>query len=839
MRGSLTLVLGALALSSGCFKTQAQPDLAGQDLRLTVLHTSDLHSRLLPYFQTAGLIDRGLGLCGELQPFGGAARLAHLVKRERAKGERVMHLDSGDCFQGAPIFNQFNGEAEVKVMSALRPDGVVVGNHEFDLGARNLAFQYGRFGDGAYPLLAANYIFSEPEDPFGHTLGALVKPYTLIDLEGLKVAIIGMGNTSSMTSLQNGGNSSGITPMEPVEALRSWVTALSPHVDLVLVVSHMGLTSRSEPNLAEDTEMITGYSRTVDEDALPACNYPDPQDCWQVLERTDDGQVRVWVPGVRGIDAIFGGHLHIVLNPPKVLFDPAGRPVLLVHSGAFAKFFGRADLVVRVPKRGEPAPWGAEIVSHTYEVFPITNRVPKKAAASVVACPEDGRPTTEVEEGLDEVGPGTPCQPPFGAAEQLRICKRADRCRQIGDACTDDCRRARRECQSVPAPIDGQMLEMLDPYVIELYQSVDLNRAFSYATEEINRFGTSGEDSPLGNLVADSMRLRNRVEAQFAMTNTLGIRTDMEGGLVSIEQMFNIFPFENTLTTIFLSGVEVQELFDYVTERSSERGCQTQAQISGIEFTMNCAQALRNLDAPACTVSADCTDTEWAKLGADKPVSCRIGHCYKSPADDIRIQGEPLNPTESYKAAVNDFIGRGGSGFEVLRRNTTKVNTGLSLRDALIDYMRAPPARTGGGPGRICGSPFLVEPVPAPTRPLRVFDKAQSADIDCDSRPAGCGGNGGRFVSCQETETQFRFFCIPNDFGTEEVLEDVAPLFERLTLPEGRGSPCEQRLDRECQGQLHCVESTNDDGSVEGRFYCMVPLCVDPPRTGRIRRIVQ
>ena len=836
-----TCLIAAVLTATGCLKTQEQPDLAGQDVRLTVLHTSDLHSRLLPYFQLPGLIDRGLGLCAELQPFGGAARLNYLVKRERAKGGRVMHLDSGDCFQGAPIFNLFRGEVEMKVMAALRPDGVVVGNHEFDLGARNLAFQYGRFGAGAYPLLAANYIFGDPGDPSGNELGALIKPYQILNLQGLKVAVIGMGNTSSMTSIRHGGNSSGIIPLEPVEALRAQVHQLHDEVDLVVVVSHMGLTSRAEPNLAEDTEVITGYDRIVDKDAVLPCGYDDPKDCWEVLEELPNGEVRVHVPGVRGVDAIFGGHLHIVLNPPTSLTDPEGRSVLLVHSGAFAKFFGRADLVVRVPKRGENARWGAEIVSHDYSLFPITNRVPKADPFEIVECPDEaGTPTFKVEKAADNVTPLTQCLPVFAAEDELRLCGIADRCRQVGDACTDECRQARRDCGSVPAPQDGEMLELLDPYVIELYQDQDLNRGFTYATDRIERFGMAGEDSPLGNLVADSMRLRNRVEAQFAMTNTLGIRTNMERGVVTIEEMFNIFPFENSLTTMFLSGVEVQELFDYVTERSSERGCQSQAQVSGISFTMNCAQALRNLEAPECKVSSECTDKPWSALGTEKSVRCQGGHCFKSPADNIFIQGELVNPTESYKVAVNDFIGRGGSGFEVLRRNTTKFDTGLSLRDALIDYMKAPPARTGGGPGRTCGSPFMIDPIPAPARPFITIDKAMDKTASCDQLPAGCTERSGRLLECKDTETSVQFFCIPNDFDTCEEVTAVAEPFASVTAAAGTENVCATtRFDRECAGQLHCCEVVQADGAIKADFYCMVPLCVDPPVTGRIKRVVQ
>jgi hypothetical protein len=48
----------------------------------------------------------------------------------------------------------------------------------------------------------------------------------------------------------------------------------------------------------------------------------------------------------------------------------------------------------------------------------------------------------------------------------------------------------------------------------------------------------------------------------------------------------------------------------------------------------------------------------------------------------------PLDCFASYKVAVNDFISVGGSGFVVLKRNTTRFNTGISLRDALADYIR-------------------------------------------------------------------------------------------------------------------------------------------------------
>src|SRR4051794_10755438 len=110
------LGLGALTGSQpGCSSAEATgPCPPGQtcDVGLTILHTADIHSRLFPYEQVITQVDATLGL-GELNQvadIGGVARVAYVINRERARSGRVIHLDSGDCFQGAPIFNYFRGE---------------------------------------------------------------------------------------------------------------------------------------------------------------------------------------------------------------------------------------------------------------------------------------------------------------------------------------------------------------------------------------------------------------------------------------------------------------------------------------------------------------------------------------------------------------------------------------------------------------------------------------------------------------------------------------------------------------------------------------------------------
>jgi hypothetical protein len=162
--------------------------------------------------------------------------------------------------------------------------------------------------------------------------------------------------------------------------------------------------------------------------------------------------------------------------------------------------------------------------------------------------------------------------------------------------------------------------------------------------------------------------------------------------------MFNVFPFENTINIMFVSGREMQELFDFSTEKSSDRGCVSQSQVSGARFTMDCAQAQLNRIRLPCDPAGKAEECAFAgddRTGGRFPWQCVPdtsitlgGRCYAHPATNITISGKPLQENESYRIAVNDYIARGGSGFLVLKRNTTRIETGIPLRDSLIGYMQ-------------------------------------------------------------------------------------------------------------------------------------------------------
>ncbi|MCP4807277.1 MAG: bifunctional metallophosphatase/5'-nucleotidase [Proteobacteria bacterium] len=524
MRALSVLVVGtATALLTACDQFVPMPNstdipaLAGQDVRLTIMHTSDIHSRLLPYTFDPSFTDNGLGLADGSTNYGGLARMAHVIKRERADAGRSLHLDSGDCFQGAVIFNEFQGEAEVRGMTATGLDAAVIANHEFDSGAHNLYAQMSAYG--GYSLLAANYDFETSTEPWASQLESISLPSQLFELDGLRVGVIGLANLSSLNSIHDEDNSLGITVRDEYEVIPQEAGLLRAQgADIVIAVSHMGLD--------DDLELAA----ELDE-----------------------------------LDLIIGGHHHVAIDPPLVVTNRhTGKRVPVVHSGAFAKFVGRLDIVVR----------DGEIMSHDYTLFPISS---------------------------DTV-----------------------------------------------AQEDAEVANILEEYQEALDQKYRLDQVIGTAEGNLTRYGSLGGDSMLGNCAAESMRAYPGVETEIALTNTLGIRADIGEGEITVDELFNSMPFDNTITTMFLSGREVQELLDYVAYRSSERGCNSQAQVAGIRFTMNCADRI---------------------------------------AEDILINGVPLNLDGTYELATNNYIAHGGSGFSMLERNTTQFDTGVSIRDVVRAYI--------------------------------------------------------------------------------------------------------------------------------------------------------
>jgi len=208
------------ALFWGCAGAAA-PDSPQRPL--TILHTNDLHARLLP----------------DGEGRGGFAELAAVFRQQCADAEACLVLDAGDMVQGSPVSTLFEGVPVYEVASRMGFDASTLGNHEFDYGWAKIA----QFADAAnFPILNANMTH-----PAGGRLGD--GPTTVLTTaNGIRVGIVGVV-TESLPYLVAPGAPGDWRALPVRETVASIVPALRSRSDIVVVLGH--LTDEEEAGLLD------------------------------------------------------------------------------------------------------------------------------------------------------------------------------------------------------------------------------------------------------------------------------------------------------------------------------------------------------------------------------------------------------------------------------------------------------------------------------------------------------------------------------------------------------------------------------------------------------------
>lgn len=275
--------LGAGALTLGLFPQKLFA--SGELLKLTIVHTNDMHCHIDPFPDSDA----------EYPGRGGLIRLASLVEKCRAENPNLLLLDAGDMFQGTPYFNYFKGDMIMKLMSKMGYDAGTLGNHEFDNGLEGIlsALKYASF-----PLISSNYDFSDT------ILAGHIKSHLILKKGGIKIGIYGLGiELYGLVTRQNYAGTRYLNPL--VTALKMEYLLKKEHAcDLVICLSHLGLSYEN--------------GKISDKALAPQTKYTD---------------------------LIIGGHTHTLLEKPLVLKNAKGKPILVNQAGWAALAAGKIEFV--------------------------------------------------------------------------------------------------------------------------------------------------------------------------------------------------------------------------------------------------------------------------------------------------------------------------------------------------------------------------------------------------------------------------------------------------------------------------------------------------------------
>jgi 5'-nucleotidase len=264
-------------------------------VKLTILHTNDVHSRIDPFPKNDP----------KYPGMAGVARRAALIKKIRSTEANVLLLDAGDIWQGTPYFNLYGGELEFKLMTEMGYDAATIGNHDFDNGIESLSKQLVHAG---FPFINLNYDFTDTP------LEGKILPHKIFQRGGLRVGVIGVGiELKGLVNDKLYGNTQYSNPLQKADDTASLLKK-SLKCDLVICLSHLGY------------------------------KYSDKKISDEVLARESSY-----------IDLIIGGHTHTFLDEPVRYKNKSNKEVLVAQVGWAGIRLGRVDYYFDVRSRKKEA----------------------------------------------------------------------------------------------------------------------------------------------------------------------------------------------------------------------------------------------------------------------------------------------------------------------------------------------------------------------------------------------------------------------------------------------------------------------------------------------------
>jgi sulfur-oxidizing protein SoxB len=319
---------------------------------VSLLHMTDCHAQLLPVHFREPSVNLGVGpMKGQLPhlvgehllrvakvppgtPFahaltyldfdaaarrygkvGGFAHLATLVKRLKASRPGALLLDGGDTWQGSATALWTRGQDMVDAAKLLGVD-IMTGHWEFTLGMDRVKEIVDKELAGKIQFLAQNVKTADFGDP-------VFEPYTLREINGTKVAIIGQA-----------------FPYTPIANPRYFVA------DWTFGIQDEAMQKVVDETRAKGAQVVVVLSHNgMDVDLKMASR-------------------------VTGIDAILGGHTHDGMPVASLVANKSGKTIV-TNAGSNGKFLAVLDLDVK----------GGKLADFRYTLLPVfANLLPADAA---------------------------------------------------------------------------------------------------------------------------------------------------------------------------------------------------------------------------------------------------------------------------------------------------------------------------------------------------------------------------------------------------------------------------------------------------------------------------
>ena len=172
-------------------------------------------------------------------------------------------------------------------------------------------------------------------------------------------------------------------------------------------------------------------------------------------------------------------------------------------------------------------------------------------------------------------------------------------------------------------------------------------------------------ETNLGDFCADAARIQ--LGADIALVNGGAIRTNLEKGDVTYEDITDVYPFNNDMCTIEVTGQEILDALEWgAREAPDETGAFLQ--VSGLSYEVDTSKA--------STCKED-EDGYFAGVSGDR----RVGN--------VTVGGEKLDASATYTVAGSNYLlQKHGDGYTMFDDASKVTSSGKLDSEVLIDYLQ-------------------------------------------------------------------------------------------------------------------------------------------------------
>lgn len=271
MRLSMKLILVLIlcqVLGAGTMEAQEKV------VKLKIVETSDVHGNFYPY-----------DFVRRQSSAGSLARVYTWVQQERRRfGDNLILLDNGDILQGQPSAYYYNyidtvsPHLTAEMLNFMAYDAGNMGNHDIETGRA----VFDRWtGDCRFPVLGANIL----DTATGKTH---LKPYVVLEREGVKIAVLGM-ITPAIPMWLSENLWPGLRFEDMEAAARKWIPFIQEQEkpDVIIGLFHAGKNAVWMGGKYRDNASVEVASRVPGFDVILA-GHDHARACFKVANEAGD-----------------------------------------------------------------------------------------------------------------------------------------------------------------------------------------------------------------------------------------------------------------------------------------------------------------------------------------------------------------------------------------------------------------------------------------------------------------------------------------------------------------------------------------------------------------------